>query len=206
MSPSVIFLMGVFAVALLVLFTWTSFHKVPKGGLETIDEATTRASAPPPRPPATRPLRILVATDGSPCSEGAIEHVASRPWPAGSLIEIVTVVHAKLAMVPDPFLGGAAAHVTALEQDRQRAPERVRWAERMLGQLAGVTISSTILEGAPAEVLLEEATRWHPDLIVVGSHGDSAAGGVLLGSVSQSLVHRAPCSVEIVRPTTSHAA
>jgi nucleotide-binding universal stress UspA family protein len=209
MSPMVIFLIGVGAVALLALFTWTSFHEVLKGEQEAIDEATTRAkraSAPPPAPAVARPMRILVATDGSPCSEGALEHVASRPWPDGSQIEIATVIHTRLPLVPDPFLGGAAAHVTALEEDRQRAPERVRWAEQALGQLRGVTLSSTILEGVPAHALLEEAARWQPDLIVVGSHGYGAAESVLLGSVSQALAHQAPCSVEIIRCAKSHAA
>jgi nucleotide-binding universal stress UspA family protein len=60
-------------------------------------------------------------------------------------------------------------------------------------------VASIILEGDPAKTLVEEATRWKADLLVVGSHGHGAARGRLLGSVSQTVALEAPCSVEIVR-------
>jgi nucleotide-binding universal stress UspA family protein len=53
--------------------------------------------------------------------------------------------------------------------------------------------------GAPASVLLKLADEWRPDLLVVGSHGRSAAGRFFLGSVSQKLVHEAHCSVRVAR-------
>jgi hypothetical protein len=53
--------------------------------------------------------------------------------------------------------------------------------------------------GSPARVVLEKADEWRPDLIVVGSHGRSALGRLLLGSVSQKVVTEAGCSVRIAR-------
>jgi nucleotide-binding universal stress UspA family protein len=53
--------------------------------------------------------------------------------------------------------------------------------------------------GSPARVVLEKADAWRPDLIVVGSHGHSALGRLLLGSVSHKIVTDAPCSVRIAR-------
>jgi len=64
--------------------------------------------------------------------------------------------------------------------------------------------------GSPATALLEKADEWHPDLIVVGSHGRSAIGRLFLGSVSHKIAMEAKCSVRIARdlarePRTSAA-
>jgi nucleotide-binding universal stress UspA family protein len=53
--------------------------------------------------------------------------------------------------------------------------------------------------GTPEEILLEAAREWSADLIVVGSHGRGFWGRMLLGSVTDALVHHAPCSVLVVR-------
>jgi nucleotide-binding universal stress UspA family protein len=65
----------------------------------------------------------------------------------------------------------AAAHVDAVEAEQLRAPQRARRAEKCLTGKPGVTVTSTVLEGNPAEVILDEAERWKADLVVVGSHG-----------------------------------
>jgi nucleotide-binding universal stress UspA family protein len=149
--------------------------------------------------PAPRPIRILVATDGSPCSDRAVQSVAMRPWPADSHIEIVSVAHTRIPSFPDPQLMIEAAHLEALEADRQRAPGRVRRAERCLAGKPGVSVTTRVLEGDPAEAILDEAERWDADLIVVGSHGYGRLKRRLLGSVSQALALHARRSVEIVR-------
>src|SRR5215470_17130741 len=53
--------------------------------------------------------------------------------------------------------------------------------------------------GNPADAILEKAKTWPADLIVVGTHGRSALGRVLLGSVSLKLIREAPCSVRVAR-------
>jgi nucleotide-binding universal stress UspA family protein len=54
-----------------------------------------------------------------------------------------------------------------------------------------------VLEGAPAQVLMEAAVG--ADLLVVGSRGHGELAGMLIGSVSQHLVTHAPCPVVVVR-------
>ena len=51
-------------------------------------------------------------------------------------------------------------------------------------------------------MIVDEAKDWPADLIVVGSHGYSGVKRWLLGSVAQSVVSHAPCSVEVVRKRT----
>lgn len=60
-------------------------------------------------------------------------------------------------------------------------------------------VKPLVLPLSPAEAILEAIDRTNADMIVVGSHGRSAVGRLLLGSVSQALLHNAPCSVRIGR-------
>lgn len=160
----------------------------------------TTESGPPLETPASHPLKVLVAVDGSPCSDRGVQSVAMRPWPPGSELEVVSVVHTRVPGFPDtPLFMVEAAHVDALEAERVRAPQRVRRAEKCLAGKPGVTVTTTVLEGNPAETILEEAERWGADLVVVGSHGYGPVERRLLGSVSQAVALHAACSVEIVR-------
>jgi nucleotide-binding universal stress UspA family protein len=52
---------------------------------------------------------------------------------------------------------------------------------------------------APYRALVVKADKWRPDLLVVGSHGRSAVGRALLGSVSQQVLSHAICSVRVAR-------
>jgi nucleotide-binding universal stress UspA family protein len=54
-------------------------------------------------------------------------------------------------------------------------------------------------EGDPRSVIVEEAEQWPAELIVLGSHGYTGIKKWLMGSVAQSVVSHAPCSVEVVR-------
>jgi nucleotide-binding universal stress UspA family protein len=203
MSPTAIFVIGVFTTALCILFVYVSFHEIkttPPGvtvvhGLLPVAERMS-----PLDTPAPHPLKILVAVDGSPCSDRAVQSVAMRPWPTGSEVEVVSVPHTRMPGTPDaPLLMMEAAHVDALEAEGLRAPQRAARAERCLAGKPGLTVTSAVLEGNPPEAILDEAERWGADLVVVGSHGYGPVKRRLLGSVSQAVALHAACSVEIVR-------
>jgi nucleotide-binding universal stress UspA family protein len=204
MSTFTILVIGAFAFTLLTIFVYVTIQQLRKAGQEssvsTVGTAESGTKATQGRvPPAPHPMRILLATDGSPCSDVAVETVAQRPWPAGTEVKVITVVHTRVPFVPDPALIGAAAYATALERDRRQAPERIRAAERSLAGRPGLAIRSTVLEGDPETVIIEEADRWKAELVVVGSHGYGPVKRLVLGSVSQGVASHAPCSVEIVR-------
>jgi nucleotide-binding universal stress UspA family protein len=201
MGSSTIFMIGVFTVTLLAIFVYATIHELRKAGeqssIRNMDRAARKVDL--PRPPAPHPMRVLVATDGSPCSDRALRSIAQRPWPPDTEVEIVTVVHTRVPFVPEPTLVGAATYATALEDNRRQAPERVRAAEAALAGVPGLAVRSTVLEGDPEKVILEEADRWKADLLVVGSHGYGPIKRLALGSVSRGVAAHAPCSVEIVR-------
>jgi len=202
MSSTAIFSIGVFAVLMLGIFVYVTMHEIktsPRGvkpfrGLLPIDENVPKLET-----AQKRSLRIVLATDGSPCSDRAVQSVAMRPWPAGSQIEVVSVVHTRMPAFPDVELMIEAAHLEALAADRERAPARVQRAILCLTEEHTASVTGKVLEGDPRDAILEEAERWQADLIVVGSHGFGPTKRRLLGSVSQAIALHAPCSVEIVR-------
>ena len=94
-----------------------------------------------------------------------------------------------------------------LEQSaRRQAKEAVEQAEAQIYSLfPGVSIDVTteVIDGSPSRVIVETADEWKANLIVVGSHGHGFWSRVLLGSVSDSVVRHAHCSVVTVRKQKS---
>jgi nucleotide-binding universal stress UspA family protein len=146
-----------------------------------------------------RPLKILLATDGSDCSKAAARSVAERPWPAGTAFRILTVIEPSAPLLLPPYFSHEMMEEMRAK-DMQRAQEAVASAEDTLDK-AGIRASSTIAVPAatPKELILSEAAEWGADWIVVGSHGRRGVNRLLLGSVSEAIALHAQCSVEIIR-------
>lgn len=148
-------------------------------------------------------MKILLATDGSPCSEAAIEEVARRPWPADSELRVVSVVDSPVStFAPEPWIGSSDYYVEMEKVGRDHARAVLDDAAKKLktgAESKNLQISTEILSGSPKRVIVEESAKWGADLIVVGSHGYRSWERMLLGSVSQAVAVHAECSVEIVR-------
>ena len=84
----------------------------------------------------------------------------------------------------------------ASDQARSVVDRAVAELKAAMGSEANV--KGEDVPGPPRVVILDEAQSWGADLIVVGSHGYRAWERFLLGSVSQSIVAHAKCSVEVV--------
>ncbi len=146
-------------------------------------------------------MKILLCVDGSECSQSVVEEIVSRPWPSGTEVRVLSVVH-PLPYIPflDPGFVSPAAHYDSLTQERERASRDAEKAAKEISEKAPeLKVAVEALEGSPKKMIIEEAQRWGADLIVLGSHGYGAVRQFLLGSVSHAVVLHAPCSVEIVR-------
>jgi nucleotide-binding universal stress UspA family protein len=150
-------------------------------------------------------MKVLVAADGSPSNDVALAEAAGRPWPDGTEIQVVTVIHTAVPFVLDPTYTIAFIHIDQLEKARKRAPEIAEQAAARLRR-PGLTVTTQVLEGDPRREILAQAERFGADLIVMGTHGHGAAGRLLLGSVAHAVVLHAPCSVEVVRAKAAAAA
>ncbi len=147
-------------------------------------------------------MKILLAIDGSPCSDRAVEEVARRPWPADSQVRVVSVVEPPSPLVVEPYMGVLGYFEEVERLKRTQAAETVAKAATRLGGGEGsraLGVSTETPLGSPRRVIVEEADAWGADLIVVGSHGYHTWERMLLGSVSQTVAAHADCSVEIVR-------
>lgn len=146
-------------------------------------------------------MKILLAIDGSPCSDAAVEEVRRRPWPPQSEVKIITAVEIPMVIGigVEPW---PANYFEELQKTaRQAARSVIGNAMRKLSDASDkpLKISHDIIGGPPSQVIVEEAESWGADLIVMGSRGLGVWNRVLLGSVSSAVVHHAKCSVEIVR-------
>jgi len=156
-----------------------------------------RAPLPESQKRAPGEKRILIATDGSGFSAAAIKSVAERPWGPGSEVRIVEVVHVGIPATDLWYAAGDVAERLRLE-DTQHAVASVTEATALFGK-AGLSCTSAVLEGSPKWRIVDEASEWKADLIVMGSHGRRGVTRLLLGSVSEAVAMHAHCSVEVIR-------
>jgi nucleotide-binding universal stress UspA family protein len=146
-------------------------------------------------------MRILVATDGSEFSRVAIEkcrYIIAQP--SETEVKIVSVYPEVLPLDIFPqSIEYAEKHQTAEQINAERYLTEAR---EILGKHfldSGIQISTETLVGSTDRQIIEKAKEWEADLIVVGSHGRGFWGRTIVGSVTDSIVHHAPCSVLVVR-------
>src|SRR5262245_50314325 len=143
-------------------------------------------------------MKILLAVDDSPYSSEAVREVIERTWPPDTVIRVLSSVED----IPPPTADLWYDATESLELANQEMAEQFkRLSARIAESLAdaGLKAEPVIRHGDPRSVIVEEATEWGADLIVIGTHGYTGLKRLLLGSVAQSVVSHAPCSVEVVR-------
>jgi len=169
---------------------------VPLGVLRHVHGSARVARRPPQE--GTSHTRLLVAVDGSADSPVLLDQVRSRVWPAGTAVEVLTVVDTRLAPL---VLPGMSVGPTSEE-----------WARDVAGQasevLRGCGLGSfpAVERGDPKHVIVDAARRWSADCVFLGARGLNHLPWMNLGSVAGAVAMRAQCSVEIVRAADPAAA
>ena len=138
--------------------------------------------------------KILIATDGSPSSQEAVEfgvELAEEQEAAVVFVHVVPLVD----RVPISGFGmaGALPHEPT-EQDREALEEAEAVAERH-----GVRATSKLLRGDTVDEIVAYADNLDVDLIVVGSRGHGAFARALLGSVSRGVLSESRRPVAVIR-------
>ena len=146
--------------------------------------------------------RILVATDGSPTSEQAIEQAARLAKDQHAQLRIVHAIEqSRLAFAAaGPVALDLEGILDALRKSGQAALER----GKAIAQQAGVEAEAAIvgddaIDDRVAMVLAAEARRWKADLVVLGTHGRRGINHLLMGSVAEAVARVAPAHVLLVR-------
>jgi len=148
-------------------------------------------------------MKILIATDGSACSKNAIEEFC-RMFENANDVEI-KIASAFEGTIPLEAFGIAAQNAEKSNLALQRRAEQVALdaKEFIAERLPNARIEIIVAMDLAERFIIENAEDWSPNLIVVGSHGRSFWGRMTLGSVSDSIIHHAPCSVMVARRKTS---
>jgi nucleotide-binding universal stress UspA family protein len=145
---------------------------------------------------ARSPMRVLVAVDGSDCSQVAVDLVAAMAWPDDSVVRLVAV------LVPAPELSIMAPGVAMSPINLEgRLFDDLKASLASAGERmpSGLVVEHEVVRGRAADGVIDVAERFEPDVIVVGSRGHGTIATMLLGSVSAELVDRAPCPVIVAR-------
>jgi len=137
--------------------------------------------------------KILLAVDGS-------EHALRAAKAAGDLARAVKSADLRIVVAFDgipPYLGEPNMEM-AIEARMKEAQEILHKSVEAVGKVSA-EVHTELIEGSPAEAILDVATTRASEIIVMGSRGLGRLTGALLGSTSQKVVSHAPCPVLIVR-------
>jgi nucleotide-binding universal stress UspA family protein len=139
---------------------------------------------------------VLVPIDGSPQSERALAHALAE-FPDAD-VTVLNVIDPASAAYDSPMAAGPVG-VEEWYENAEEAAEGIFDAARETASEYGIEIETTTEVGQPARTITEYAEEGGFDHIVVGSHGRSGVTRILLGSVAEMVVRRAPCPVTVVR-------
>lgn len=137
--------------------------------------------------------KILVSVDGS-------DHALRAVQKAAELARRIKPTELRVVVAYDPipvYLGEPNMQIVITNRTGD-AEEIMKNAVQEIGEVP-CPVHTELLEGSPAEAIIEVATAQKSDLIVMGSRGLGRLAGLLLGSTSQKVVAHAPCPVLIVR-------
>lgn len=138
--------------------------------------------------------RILMAVQGPEDAAVLTKFLAAKPFKEAVEITVVTVLPAAQPLFPagfskiDELIEKSVVGARAFVEETAAALSKLQYNAK-----------GYMLMGAPALAILQEASASDPDLILMGSHGRRGVTRFLLGSVSHTVLHRAPCPLLIVR-------
>ena len=146
-------------------------------------------------------MRILLAVDGSVSGDRATELVSSFALPPDSVIRVVGVHRPYTDALALTWVGVGDAGTspeTADESGAHQLRDAIARAEGALKR-TDITVEGFLLHGRPGTSIVDEATAFAADLVVVGSRGHGTIATMLLGSTASEVVDHAPCPVLVAR-------
>ena len=156
-------------------------------------------------------MKLLISYDGSDCAEAALDDLVLAGLPDTGEAVVITVAEVWL---PPPGADEKATGIRLdpeteriIEKHRQKAEHEIaeaaalanRAKDRLRLILPQWEIAAEATYGSPAWEIIVRAAKFKPDLVVCGSHGRTALGRLVLGSISQKVLTEAHCSVRIAR-------
>ena len=138
-------------------------------------------------------MTVLVAYDGSRPAQEAVEHAVTRY--ADEEIVLLRVLEVSSGMLS----AGVDMFQEWLKTERKEVATEVTEEVDELIDAADVEFRMETAVGEPAREIVEFAEANEIDTIIVGNHGREGVSRVLIGSVAERVVRRAPMTVTVVR-------
>jgi nucleotide-binding universal stress UspA family protein len=150
--------------------------------------------------------KVLVAIDDTGLSELVVESLSSKMQPDQTDVLVLQVVEPFLYTAPPQMAPGYQPEMAARMKDRKElAQGSVDSAVETLRK-AGFHVVSQVVESEIKEGILNTASEWGADLIVVTSHARKGVAKFFHRSVAEGIVHKALCSVLVVKELSRKAA
>ncbi len=137
--------------------------------------------------------KILVPIDGSDAAKRGLEMALSMATSTGAKVTVLEVIE-EFGPLPG-YYEAPPVGVDRVDFIKEKRFEKIHG----ILDKTKVPWERLVEEGFPADVICDVARSHGMDLIIIGSRGLSFTGRFLLGSVSDRVVHHAPCSVLVVR-------
>jgi nucleotide-binding universal stress UspA family protein len=138
---------------------------------------------------------ILVAVDDTVHSKIAFDWVLNMPWPGKPQFMLLSVL--PLSAGFDALYERSFSRDNSVRQAAQKCLDDC--AERLKAKVCAGTVTTELRDGDPAEAILLMADKLHAGLVVMGARSHGHTTRFFLGSVSQEVVLKAPCPVEVVK-------
>jgi nucleotide-binding universal stress UspA family protein len=137
--------------------------------------------------------KILLAVDGS-------DHALHAARMAAEMARGMKPKELRIVVAYDtiPMYLGEPNMQLAIDSRKTEAEEILNMAIKEIGSIPG-EIHTEVIEGSPAEAIIDVANTRKSDIIIMGSRGLGRLAGLVLGSTSQKVVAHATCPVLIVR-------
>jgi nucleotide-binding universal stress UspA family protein len=143
---------------------------------------------------------ILLPTDGSKCSAKAMAYALSFAKQYGGRVVALHVIDQRWEEQTRIVFAEVGQDLTqkirnGYEEEARRILQEVTGAAGKVG----VSVETRVVTGIPSEDIVRVAQELPADLIIMGTHGRAGMSHLLLGSVAEKVVRRAPCPVLTVR-------
>jgi nucleotide-binding universal stress UspA family protein len=146
-------------------------------------------------------MKVLVAIADHDFGNLLADFVGKHHWDAGTEIRVLHIEQLQPDfLTPGPyFIDLTPGEVEKIDRVSHRlVADITRRIQAQIDQ-SEVVLQGEVRPGVPKEEILDTATSWPADLVIMGSHGRSGISRFMLGSVSHAVMSHLPCSMTIIR-------
>ncbi len=150
--------------------------------------------------------KVLVAIDNTGLPPLVVNSLAAQMHPEETEVLVLEVLEPLMVSVPPEMSPGYTPEMAARKTELQKVAKKIlEQAAELLGK-GGFNVESRIVESEIKEGIVTVASEWGANLIVVTSHARKGVAKFLHRSVAQGIVHRAPCSVLVLKESVKKVA